>query len=1255
MSTSSGGSERTWLACGMGGIVGSPSIRFDICGGALVVLIGATLFLELATQWVHARFADDKASLEMVQKLEMELMILGFLSFSLVMSNEYSLPWISSSSWFHAFEFAHILLFYAVCFLMLRAVIMRRALRQLVKNMDRLEREDIRETLDKFIASTEQEQGLVTRIRRGVFGSPHSDPRWDLAWQIMRKVVPRKPRFRDHHRTQDVDDDFDFARYCELILQRDILHSVHISGPIWAVVGLIGFVITLSSLDYDNPMDTSGAGPMGSHVPVAPPAQGTSACNTALPVSNNFEPPFVPGAAAAVFGEGPATNLVSGVVTFTQEAGGAVLAIDLHWDDTQPDVGVGQLAWHIHEKPVSGDCGSTGGHYIPECTTAADTCPASGVDCPSTALSDRAGELSARIGNLCDGLSTCLSAADRQLFTSVGGCTQDGCLTSNGGVTGNPTQRQIVRLPADGVIQLSGQNTVIGRSIVIHSATAPTRIACATIQPAADACAVPPPTGQEAAFAVAVFTDEVGGQPLQFDLQFAEADSTGGAGGSHTIITLSMAAVGATTNGLPASADGYAWHVHVGPRGDGTDTAVACGAAATGGHYDPECFGSSSPAGIGELKHRHGPLTPDMVDGTTWIDSHLPLRGDNSIVGRSIVIHDATGARVACATIEVPPQGRRHLAGNVSSAELQDRSPRVAAETSIIGAGTRDFRRMPRAEMSGVLGMRRRLVAGSDLSLMPVEEAWGIVLVIILFCWVTTVLLHVILHIQHVKLAKLLKNRGWHSDDADVLRTCVDELVAATQLRDTIVEIERIEAHADDRDGGHGHANDGLCALSGYNAKEKLFNFVTDTLICLNCFYSGFCVLYGLYATGWTDAGWAGAFLLNIFLFVPAAYQFLALGPSITRDRAMLTAYIHLDEELIREVEVYTARTLEIKASLCESVLQHLDGGSSALTDDERAQKAADFFFDAHTGVDKNADGALCPDELETAIAALRMRVTHSEIKQLMRELDKDQSGSIGRQELEDFLAVSMTQKAIVVNKAAAKSQLGFRNPRAGGKVEDSSAETRQLVERLTAELKRSRQLEAELRQAKEEGSRVNRSLAGGSEDPRVLAEMQALAAQVQQLQEEKSRLTRQVQGMHAGSAGGGVDVADSRAKRSPPPSLSTLSHAVSHLSHTSPRAAKRPPPPLPAKSVVFNQYDKDSSGLLEASEVRALLRARGISPAAVDQILAKYDQNGDGALSQEEFDGLYAQLAAQTQRGAPRAGSRRQVAATPRGAASSI
>ena len=41
----------------------------------------------------------------MLHKLSQELMILGFLSFSLVMSNEYNAPWIPNPDWFHALEF----------------------------------------------------------------------------------------------------------------------------------------------------------------------------------------------------------------------------------------------------------------------------------------------------------------------------------------------------------------------------------------------------------------------------------------------------------------------------------------------------------------------------------------------------------------------------------------------------------------------------------------------------------------------------------------------------------------------------------------------------------------------------------------------------------------------------------------------------------------------------------------------------------------------------------------------------------------------------------------------------------------------------------------------------------------------------------------------------------------------------------------------------------------------------------------------
>ena len=140
--------------------------------------------------------------------------------------------------------------------------------------------------------------------------------------------------------------------------------------------------------------------------------------------------------------------------------------------------------------------------------------------------------------------------------------------------------------------------------------------------------------------------------------------------------------------------------------------------------------------------------------------------------------------------------------------------------------------------------------------------------------------------------------------------------------------------------------------------------------------------------------------------------------------------------------------------------------------------------------------------------------------------------------------------------------------------------------------------------------------------------------------------------------AGGDENAVADRVSRRTPPALSTLSQPQAYdqrgnnltRSATTPVRMKRPPPPLPAKAVVFSQYDKDSSGQLDASEVRALLRARGINPAAADQILAKYDKNGDGLVSQEEFDGLYAQLAEQTQRAAPRAvraGSRRHAAMT--------
>ena len=75
----------------------------------------------------------------------------------------------------------------------------------------------------------------------------------------------------------------------------------------------------------------------------------------------------------------------------------------------------------------------------------------------------------------------------------------------------------------------------------------------------------------------------------------------------------------------------------------------------------------------------------------------------------------------------------------------------------------------------------------------------------------------------------------------------------------------------------------------------------------------------------------------------------------------------------------------------------------------------------------------------------------------------------------------------------------------------------------------------------------------------------------------------------------------------------------------------------------MFAQYDAGGSGSLEMGEVRTLLRARGITTtgAAFESILQKYDKDGDGSISQVEFDDLYAHLAAQAPKMAPRAARR--------------
>jgi len=98
--------------------------------------------------------------------------------------------------------------------------------------------------------------------------------------------------------------------------------------------------------------------------------------------------------------------------------------------------------------------------------------------------------------------------------------------------------------------------------------------------------------------------------------------------------------------------EGFAFHIH-------EHAVVDNDCSSTLGHFHvlktkPSCTSQvANYCQPGELSLRHGNL-PGLVDVFTarYNDNALELTGDDSIVGRSIVIHGANMTRVACGNIE---------------------------------------------------------------------------------------------------------------------------------------------------------------------------------------------------------------------------------------------------------------------------------------------------------------------------------------------------------------------------------------------------------------------------------------------------------------------------------------------------------------------------------------------------------------------------------------------------------------------------
>ncbi|KAJ1650094.1 Cell surface superoxide dismutase [Cu-Zn] 4 [Dispira simplex] len=132
-------------------------------------------------------------------------------------------------------------------------------------------------------------------------------------------------------------------------------------------------------------------------------------------------------------------------------------------------------------------------------------------------------------------------------------------------------------------------------------------------------------------------------------------------GQSGTIVRYSFSISTATDQ-----ASEYSYHIHELP----VDANGNC--TSTGGHFDPhkanpqdntyKCIPEepSTTCEVGDLSGKHGKLksTSDkpLVVGE-YMDADVHLSGDDTVAGRSVVVHNAAGDRIACANIiEVTPR-----------------------------------------------------------------------------------------------------------------------------------------------------------------------------------------------------------------------------------------------------------------------------------------------------------------------------------------------------------------------------------------------------------------------------------------------------------------------------------------------------------------------------------------------------------------------------------------------------------------------
>lgn len=192
----------------------------------------------LETKRCDAFFQAHPLSEEMLQHVIKEVMILGLISFSLFMLEQFEVLNLSDEwhkKWVIGFEFSHILVFYMGVLFILKSAVVSVVCSLSSREWNKLNIETFEQTLDRFAPveggkRSVKRPGICTIIRGSctrVMASYGHPAKQDLIWQLMSMEFNLRLKMTYHG--------FDFARYLRISVRKTVAHAMHITWQIWFI------------------------------------------------------------------------------------------------------------------------------------------------------------------------------------------------------------------------------------------------------------------------------------------------------------------------------------------------------------------------------------------------------------------------------------------------------------------------------------------------------------------------------------------------------------------------------------------------------------------------------------------------------------------------------------------------------------------------------------------------------------------------------------------------------------------------------------------------------------------------------------------------------------------------------------------------------------------------------------------------------------------------------------------------------------